>query len=256
MAEEPSSRTTFDLDARLHVTANEGGRTREMSIALLTAESAELVIGRSRSADLSLQDEYISHRHLRVVFRRGQHWVEDLGSTHGTLLNEKPVIRPQALEPGDVVTLGKSKLEYACTKRTLEKLPALPPAPEKTLLTVEPGSGRLSEGSKDVSRDKESTAIGPRTEATKSGAAGEAQSPKPAPPKPAPPKPAPTAGASSASASAGAAGKPAAAQQQAVSASTPAGASAGGVLLAFVLIAAIVALLCYLAWQLFFAGAA
>lgn len=240
MAEEPSSRSTFDLDARLQVTASEGGRTREMSIALLTVESAELVIGRSRSADLSLQDEYISHRHLRIVFRRGQHWVEDLGSTHGSLLNEKPVIRSMPLEPGDVVSVGKSKLEYACTKRTLEKLPEMR-VPEKTVLTLAPGSGRLPGDAAPDSEVGEATAIGPGKSAT--GATGAAASPKPAQASAGKAVPAPEPLASA----------PATSRPTSPAA---AGTSAAAILFAVVTITAIVALLCYLAWQLFFADAA
>jgi pSer/pThr/pTyr-binding forkhead associated (FHA) protein len=46
------------------------------------------------------------------VFRRGDElWVEDLGSTNGTLLNDEKVSAPAVLRRGDVLQVGRTALE-------------------------------------------------------------------------------------------------------------------------------------------------
>jgi hypothetical protein len=124
--------------------------------------------------------------------------------------------------------------------------------------------GRPPESSKDSAGDKEPAAGGPRTEATKNGGAHAVI----APPSSGQPRAEPTAGKTPGPAPGGgqtttgthppreAAPDGASADGASPGGASPGGASAGGVLLAFVGIAGIVALLCYLAWQLFFAGAA
>jgi pSer/pThr/pTyr-binding forkhead associated (FHA) protein len=37
--------------------------------------------------------------------------VEDLGSTNGTFVNDRPLTRPVVLRPGDTVSIGRSTLE-------------------------------------------------------------------------------------------------------------------------------------------------
>lgn len=72
----------------------------------------ELTIGRSPGCAVALpEDTYVSSVHARLFRRDGQVWVEDLGSTNGTTLNEHPVSAPAALRPGDVVRIGRTALE-------------------------------------------------------------------------------------------------------------------------------------------------
>ena len=78
-------------------------------VALL---SDELTIGRAPGCDLVLgTDNFVSARHARV-FRRGQeYWVEDLGSTNGTLLNERRIAAAAPLRRGDRLQVGRTLLE-------------------------------------------------------------------------------------------------------------------------------------------------
>ena len=50
-----------------------------------------MVIGRSESTDIVLQDSQVSRIHCRVTYSGGKIFVEDLGSTNGTLLDGRPV---------------------------------------------------------------------------------------------------------------------------------------------------------------------
>jgi sigma-B regulation protein RsbU (phosphoserine phosphatase) len=75
---------------------------------LLDAEA--LVIGRATSADLVLEDPFLSRQHSRL-FRRGERlFVEDLGSRNGTLVNGRPIAGPTELRLGDVIQISGSTL--------------------------------------------------------------------------------------------------------------------------------------------------
>jgi hypothetical protein len=70
-----------------------------------------LSIGRSDDADIRLDDTYVSQSHARLFGRNGSWFVEDLGSTNGTYLNQQRVTSPSELHPGDTLKIGKSVLE-------------------------------------------------------------------------------------------------------------------------------------------------
>ncbi len=69
------------------------------------------ILGRSARAEVVLADSSVSAEHARV-FRVGRAWVvTDLGSTNGTLVNEKPVNGEMPLAAKDVLTLGSVRLQ-------------------------------------------------------------------------------------------------------------------------------------------------
>jgi pSer/pThr/pTyr-binding forkhead associated (FHA) protein len=69
-------------------------------------------IGRAPDNRLVIDNPAVSGRHARV-FREGDHYVvEDLKSTNGTFVNEKPIARHTLLE-GDVVLVGKHSLVFS-----------------------------------------------------------------------------------------------------------------------------------------------
>jgi len=65
-----------------------------------------IVLGRSRSTDITIPDQYLSRLHARL-FWEGDAWLlEDLGSHNPTLLNGRPVAGRAGVGPGDVLRLG------------------------------------------------------------------------------------------------------------------------------------------------------
>jgi pSer/pThr/pTyr-binding forkhead associated (FHA) protein len=72
-------------------------------------DSAE--IGRGDRCAIRLQDTYVSQVHARLYPKDGAWYVEDLGSTNGTLLNDRRVDAPLEVHAGDVVKIGKTVLE-------------------------------------------------------------------------------------------------------------------------------------------------
>jgi pSer/pThr/pTyr-binding forkhead associated (FHA) protein len=68
-----------------------------------------IVIGRGRKADLALAEVTISRAHAAVGFDADGFFVEDLGSTNGTLVNGACVAR-QVLKNDDEIQMGKLRL--------------------------------------------------------------------------------------------------------------------------------------------------
>lgn len=70
-----------------------------------------VAIGRLPDNDVVIDNPAVSGRHARV-FREGSHFVlEDLKSTNGTFVNDKPIARHTLLE-GDLVLVGKHTLLF------------------------------------------------------------------------------------------------------------------------------------------------
>lgn len=70
-------------------------------------------IGREVGNDLVLDEETVSSWHAQVHLRAGRWWIEDLGSTNGTLVNESKVHGTQVLRPGDVIQVGRVRLRFS-----------------------------------------------------------------------------------------------------------------------------------------------
>jgi len=70
-----------------------------------------LVMGRSKEADVLLDDPYASEFHMRLVAHDTGLVLHDLGSTNGTYINGRRVTAPTTLRRGDSVQVGKSVME-------------------------------------------------------------------------------------------------------------------------------------------------
>jgi ABC toxin N-terminal region/Neuraminidase-like domain/FHA domain/PA14 domain len=76
----------------------------EMAGLTMVLSRAELVIGHSDTADLVLDDRFVSRRHALVsVDDTGQVTIRDLNSRGGTFVNDEPIDGARVLQPGDVV---------------------------------------------------------------------------------------------------------------------------------------------------------
>jgi len=74
----------------------------------------EVTVGRSPGCAVSLEDDtFTSSIHARVFRRNGELWLEDLGSTNGTWLNDAKLNGPERLQRGDHVKIGSTVLEVA-----------------------------------------------------------------------------------------------------------------------------------------------
>jgi pSer/pThr/pTyr-binding forkhead associated (FHA) protein len=72
--------------------------------------SAEVIIGRDHECNFQMEDEIVSSRHARLVYRYNQWWVEDMQSTNGTYLNDERVETPTVIIKGDELRIGRQIL--------------------------------------------------------------------------------------------------------------------------------------------------
>src|SRR5215472_406107 len=71
------------------------------------------VIGRegSQAADIKIRDQSISKRHARIYADGGEWYIEDLGSSNGTFINNKRIDSPVVISPGTSFKLSENTFE-------------------------------------------------------------------------------------------------------------------------------------------------
>lgn len=67
-------------------------------------------VGRDAGNDVVLNDEAASAKHAVVSFADGEWWLEDAGSTNGTLLNGSRIWEKERVHYGDEVQVGRLAL--------------------------------------------------------------------------------------------------------------------------------------------------
>jgi hypothetical protein len=102
-----------------------------------------VVIGRSRSADVTIGQPLVSRRHCEIT--EGDEnllIIEDLGSLNGTFVGDTRITEPVYLEPGDYLTIGSITFQALYGNHTepdfphdsageiTEEMPDFRPAPE------------------------------------------------------------------------------------------------------------------------------
>jgi len=83
----------------------DGAKPRTVKIA------ASMVVGRAPECELLLDDTYVSQQHARIFGKKGAWYVEDLGSTNGTYVNDQRLAAPAMVQPGDRIRVGTTVLE-------------------------------------------------------------------------------------------------------------------------------------------------
>jgi hypothetical protein len=70
-----------------------------------------MTIGRSESADIQIDGEFISRIHARIVCKDGNTIIEDVGSKNGFKINSEPLAH-SSLKHGDVIAIGKLRFTF------------------------------------------------------------------------------------------------------------------------------------------------
>jgi pSer/pThr/pTyr-binding forkhead associated (FHA) protein len=80
-------------------------------------KNLKVKIGRDPSNQVVIPDDtFTSRHHAWITFEEGDFWLEDLGSTNGTLLNGHPVVKRQVLSAGDKIRVGHTELTFEAEK--------------------------------------------------------------------------------------------------------------------------------------------
>jgi pSer/pThr/pTyr-binding forkhead associated (FHA) protein len=132
MTSKHSSRHPDDgsdtLERRLDIVVTQGTPSPGGSFLLVVAgESAgklfplnkpELVVGRSPSADIRINEKAVSHNHARLSMDNGVCTLRDLESTNGTFVNNELIAGPVRLRGGDAVGVGSTTFTYLAGTET------------------------------------------------------------------------------------------------------------------------------------------
>lgn len=63
-------------------------------------------IGKNSDNDIVIKNSYISNEHIRIFLQEEKVWIQDQGSTNGTMINEKILKTPVMLNEGDKIDLA------------------------------------------------------------------------------------------------------------------------------------------------------
>jgi pSer/pThr/pTyr-binding forkhead associated (FHA) protein len=90
----------------------------------IETDKSEVTIGRGNNNDIIIDNLAVSKEHAAIVKLPDGYGLVDLGSTNGTLLNDKD-IKKASLAPQDKITVGKHTLQIRSIdegKATVEDL--------------------------------------------------------------------------------------------------------------------------------------
>ncbi len=73
--------------------------------------ATSMLVGRASECEIRVDDTYASQQHARIFGRGGGWYVEDLGSTNGTFVNDQRLGAPAMVQPGDKIRVGTTVLE-------------------------------------------------------------------------------------------------------------------------------------------------
>ncbi len=98
----PGAEPSAGRALRATLTILKGPRTGEV----IPICDQEVVVGRGTEASVQIVAEGVSRRHAQITLRDDGYWVEDLGSTNGTICRGALLEGPLELRDGDRINLG------------------------------------------------------------------------------------------------------------------------------------------------------
>jgi serine phosphatase RsbU (regulator of sigma subunit) len=121
-------------------------RPKDYDPSVVKLEKMRMTIGRSSRNDICIGDPFASRLHAEVVREGDQILLVDNGSANGTFLNGQRVTGAVRLQPGDLVRIGETEIEYAASDQSMLSGatvflsgPAAAQLPADTITTPIPG---------------------------------------------------------------------------------------------------------------------
>jgi predicted component of type VI protein secretion system len=127
-------------------------------------EQRVITLGRAEGSAVRLRDPLASKTHAEISLVDGRYELKDLGSRNGSFLNEARIDKPRALEDGDVVRVGATRVRFRTDmappatpreRRGLETLEVDSHAPKPSasaddLATVKAATARIADATEPV----------------------------------------------------------------------------------------------------------
>src|SRR4051812_43062786 len=105
------------------------GRSEARSLRLIEGVNS---IGRHDDCLIRIRSSQVSRRHCELFENEGRLFVRDLGSSNGTFVNGAKILGQQALNPGDVITVGGVALRLDADTEAAVAAPSGAPSPGDT----------------------------------------------------------------------------------------------------------------------------
>ena len=86
----------------------QGGEYKGEKIELRVGRTS---LGRSLQSDIILRDSEVSTKHAQIIKRDKQYWIQDLGSTNGTLIDKRRIVQ-QHLKSGQAFQISHYSLTF------------------------------------------------------------------------------------------------------------------------------------------------
>jgi pSer/pThr/pTyr-binding forkhead associated (FHA) protein len=85
-----------------------------------------MTVGRGKECDIVINDASISRQHAQFLRQANGIYVQDLSSSNGSKINDEPLLSPQLLKPGDIISLGSVRLAYVPAPVQVTDTPSSP----------------------------------------------------------------------------------------------------------------------------------
>ena len=88
-------------------------RSKKLGMYVYEIKQREVIIGRGVESDIFLDDHSVSRMHTKVRIIDKKFFIDDLGSSNGTFINNEVVYHSE-LNDGDIITVGEHELIFKC----------------------------------------------------------------------------------------------------------------------------------------------
>ena len=82
----------------------------------------DMLVGRHQTADILLQQSEISRKHAAFLLKEQALWLQDLGSSNGTFVNDVQIAAETLLKQGDMVQFASLKFSVLEPAQPLEEM--------------------------------------------------------------------------------------------------------------------------------------
>lgn len=94
----------------------------------ITLPCGAYIVGRGTECPIHLEDSSVSELHAKLILSPTEAWIEDLGSSNGTIVNSVPVTTSSKLDASTIVSVGNTVFRVQ-PKQPAPQAPAPTPAP-------------------------------------------------------------------------------------------------------------------------------
>ena len=102
-----------------------------------------IIVGRSRSVDLPVDDEEVGRKQFRIGVNQGFVVLDSLGTTNPTRVDSRVIKAGESttLDVGQTISIGKSTFILEAAGTTVQRAPTSPDAMDVTMVARGPGPG-------------------------------------------------------------------------------------------------------------------